>query len=84
MARDSVHGPDFVDTDFNVTKSTKITEKVKVIFRTEFFDIFNHPNFGNPNLAVGSGNFGRITSTRFTQGDFGSSRQIQFGLKLQF
>ena len=84
MARDSVHGPDFVDTDFNVTKSTKITEKVNVIFRTEFFDIFNHPNFGNPNLAVGSGNFGRITSTRFTQGDFGSSRQIQFGLKLQF
>lgn len=84
MARDSVHGPDFVNTDFNISKNTKLTEKMNLIFRTEFFDIFNHPNFGNPNLAVGSASFGRITSTRFTQGDFGSSRQIQFGLKLQF
>ncbi len=84
MARDSVRGPDFVNTDFNISKNTKLNEKMNLIFRTEFFDIFNHPNFGNPSLAVGTANFGRIFSTRFPTGDFGSARQIQFGLKLQF
>ncbi len=84
MARDAVRGPDFVNTDFNVTKDTKLTEKTNLQFRAEFFDLFNHPNFGNPVLAAGTSNFGRITSTRFPTGDFGSARQIQFVLKLTF
>jgi hypothetical protein len=65
-------------------KNTKITEAVNLQFRAEAFDIFNHPNFGNPNLNVGSSNFGSITSTRFPNGDFGSARQVQLALKLQF
>jgi hypothetical protein len=50
------------------------------------FDIFNHPNFGNPGLTFSptSTTFGVITSTRFPTGDFGSARQIQFALKLKF
>lgn len=84
MARDAVRGPDFVNTDFNVTKDTKLTEKTNLQFRAEFFDLFNHPNFGNPVLAAGTANFGRITSTRFPTGDFGSARQVQFVLKLTF
>jgi hypothetical protein len=57
---------------------------VNLQFRAEFFDVFNHANFGNSNLMVGSKSFGTITATRFPTGDFGSSRQIQFALKLQF
>ena len=84
MQRDSVTGPNFVNTDFNITKDTKITERVTLQFRTEFFDIFNHPNFGNPNTTTTSSTFGQITSTRFPAGDFGSAREIQFAMKLMF
>jgi hypothetical protein len=84
LGRDAISGPGFVDTDFSVTKNTKLTEKLNLQFRTEMFDAFNHPNFGNPVLTVTSGSFGKIQSTRFPTGDFGSARQIQFALKLIF
>jgi hypothetical protein len=84
LGRDAIPGPDFLNTDFSVTKDTKITERLNLQFRTEMFDIFNHPNFGNPVLTATSGSFGTITSTRFPTGDFGSSRQVQFALLLQF
>jgi hypothetical protein len=84
MGRNSVIGPSFVNTDFSLIKNTKITERVNVQFRAEAFDVFNHANFGNPNLTVGSSTFGAITNTRFPNGDFGSARQLQLGLKLEF
>jgi hypothetical protein len=82
--RDFVVGPTFLDTDFSVTKNTKITERFNLQFRTELFDAFNHPNFSNPVLTATSVSFGQIQGTRTPNGDFGSSRQIQFALKLQF
>jgi len=84
LQRDAIVGPDFINTDFNIIKDTKIIEKVNLQFRADVFDIFNHPNFGNPVQTVNSPSFGLITSTRFPTGDFGSSRQIQFSLKLTF
>ena len=85
LGRDALTGPDFVNTDFSVTKNTKITERFNLQFRAEMFDLFNHPNFGNPLLTTTSAAFGQILrSTRFPTGDFGSSRQVQFALKLQF
>lgn len=84
LSRDAVTGPKFVNTDFSVIKNTKVTERFNLQFRGEMFDIFNHPNFGNPVLTTTSSTFGQITSTRFPTGDFGSARQIQFSLKLQF
>ena len=84
LGRDAITGPGFVDTDFSVTKNTKINERFNLQFRSEFFDLFNHPNFGNPVLTVTSSSFGTIQSTRFPTGDFGSSRQIQFALLLKF
>jgi hypothetical protein len=44
----------------------------------------NHANFGNPGRVLGSSTFGVVSNTRVPTGDFGSSRQIQFALKLQF
>lgn len=82
--RNTIIGPSFVDTDFSLIKVTKITERIGSEFRAEAFDIFNHPNFGDPNLNFGSATFGDITSTRFPTGDFGSSRQLQFALKITF
>jgi hypothetical protein len=84
LGRNAVTGPGFSNSDFSVMKTTRITEAVRFQFRAELFDIFNHPNFGNPSLVATSSSFGVITSTRFPGGDFGSSRQAQFSLKLLF
>ncbi len=64
-------------------KNLAISERVRMQFRAEFFNILNHTNFGTPNTVVYSSatsgvspTAGVITSTSTT------SRQIQFGLKL--
>ncbi|MFZ0520960.1 MAG: TonB-dependent receptor [Candidatus Acidiferrales bacterium] len=82
--RDSLSAPKFVNTDFSIVKNTKLTERLNLQFRTEVFDLFNHPNFGDPTNTATSAAFGKILSTRFPVGDFGSARQIQFALKLLF
>jgi hypothetical protein len=86
MGRNVVIGPSFNNTDFSIIKRTKIGEGKTVEFRAEFFDIFNHANFGQPGRVaqVGSTSFGVISNTRFGTGDSGSSRQVQFALKFKF
>jgi hypothetical protein len=82
LARNVVVGPRFNNTDFSIIKNTKIHEGVNAQFRAEFFDVFNHANFGQPGNVVGTPAFGRITNTRFPTGESGSSRQVQFAFKL--
>jgi hypothetical protein len=84
LGRNAFTGPRFVNTDLSLVKNTKLNERMNLQFRAEFFDVLNHPNFGNPNLNAQSSSFGRITTTRFPTGDFGSARQIQAALKLMF
>src|SRR5713101_3168167 len=75
----------------------RLTEKVGLRFRAEFFNILNHPNFGNPNSDLTSPLFGRSTQTLASSlgsggvnGGFnplyqiGGPRSIQLALKLQF
>jgi len=82
LGRNVIIGPSFNNADFSITKNTKVGERLRVQFRAEFFDVFNHANFGPPGVVVGTPSFGQITSTRFPTGESGSSRQIQFALKL--
>jgi len=82
LGRNVVIGPGFNNTDFSVIKNTKLSEKLHVQLRAEVFDVFNHANFGQPGNVVATPTFGRITSTRFPTGETGSSRQIQFAVKL--
>lgn len=84
LGRNRVTGPRFDNTDLSVIKNTRLSETTTLQFRAEFFDLFNHANFGQPGNVVGSPSFGRITNTRFPTGESGSSRQIQFALKLIF
>ena len=84
LGRNVVIGPGFNNTDFSLIKNTRLGERIRMQFRAEFFDLFNHANFGPPGNVVGTPTFGRITATRFPTGETGSSRQIQFGLKLLY
>lgn len=78
-------GPGVATFDFSTVKSFSFGENRSLQLRSEFFNIFNRPNFGMPNTSafvntsgIPSGTFGRITTTTTT------SRQIQFGLKFLF
>ena len=81
LGRNVVIGPRFNNTDFSISKNTSLGDTVRLQLRAEVFDIFNHPNFGQPGNVVGSPLFGRIANTRFPTGESGSSRQIQFAVK---
>jgi hypothetical protein len=85
VARDSLTGPGISELDFSAVKNSHITERLGVQFRAEFFNILNRTNFLTPNEVVYtsatsgiSPTAGVVTSTSTT------SRQIQFGVKIQF
>src|SRR5277367_585642 len=64
LGRNTYRGPGQQNWDFSLIKNFKITERQSLRFTTDFFNIWNHPNFGNPAfLDVEGGNFGKITST---------------------
>ena len=74
-ARNILDGPGYKNFDFSVTKNNRLTERVNLQFRAEFFNIANHPNFGLPNGNISNTARGTITSVA-------DGRDIQLGLKL--
>jgi hypothetical protein len=52
LGRNALVGPTFKQWDFAIHKDTKITERLGVQLRAEFFNILNHPNFANPLLPA--------------------------------
>jgi hypothetical protein len=53
LSRNALVGPGFSDTDFSVTKNTRLMEGLQFQLRVDAFDIFNHASFGNPNTSLG-------------------------------
>jgi hypothetical protein len=97
VRRNSLYGPGFTNMDFTVAKNTKLTERMNLQLRVDAFDLFNHPNYGQPGPQSGGSlvavvpvtggipsSFSTISGTRFPTGDSGSSRQLQLAFKLQF
>ena len=81
--RNCIIGPKQVNVDFTLGKAFKFGERQSLHFRTEFFNLFNHPSFQNPqftgtaNVADGP-QIGEITQTN------GTPRLVQFSLKYMF
>jgi len=48
LGRNSIYGPGFSNVDFSIGKNTRLTERLNLQLRVEFFNIFNHPNFALP------------------------------------
>ncbi len=65
--REFFHGPGLNNWDLSLHKDIRLTESKTLQFRGEFFNAFNHAQFGNPNGNILSGAFGRVTSTRSTR-----------------
>ncbi|MFB3920593.1 MAG: carboxypeptidase-like regulatory domain-containing protein [Terriglobia bacterium] len=75
--RNVITGPDFKNWDVSLERHARLTERTNLVFRTDFFNLTNHPNFDRPGLIFGTSNFGRISSAQ-------NSRQIQFSLRLNW
>jgi hypothetical protein len=88
-----IEGPGFNRLDLSLFKNFQVTERVRLEFRSEFFNVLNHPNFNYPGFGgngvnavsgstdFGNTNFGEIGSTRDNPLD---PREIQFALKVYF
>jgi Carboxypeptidase regulatory-like domain/TonB dependent receptor len=84
LGRNTFRGPGQQNWDFSLMKNFKLTERQSLRFTTDFFNMWNHANFGNPSvtdvetIGGGSSPFGKITST------VGTPRLIQFSLRYSF
>jgi Carboxypeptidase regulatory-like domain len=100
LGRNALRGPDFLWSDFYLTKSFPLSERVKLRFEGQFFNVFNHPNFALPNMVQAGvpGNpstqsgFGALTYTTSPPtgllgvglGGDSSPRMIAFQARLEF
>ena len=100
LGRNALRGPDFVWSDFYLTKWFPLSEHVKLRFEGQFFNVFNHPNFALPNMVQAGipGNpstqsgFGALTYTTSPPtgllgvglGGDSSPRMIAFQARLEF
>ena len=82
MHRGYLRNPGIFNWDFQANKETALTEKYKLRFSADFFNVLNHANFSNLTSNITSSLFGQSLSTRALGQT--NSRQVQFGLKLQF
>jgi hypothetical protein len=67
-----------ISTDFSIYKDWQIREKRSVELRGEFFNLFNHANFGYPGTQIGTAQFGAVSST------LNPGRQVQLVAKIRF
>ncbi|MGO9650081.1 MAG: carboxypeptidase regulatory-like domain-containing protein [Terriglobales bacterium] len=100
LGRNALRGPDFVWNDFYLTKWFPVTERVKLRIEAQFFNVFNHPNFGLPSMVLAGipgkpstqTGFGALTYTTSPPtgllgvglGGDSSPRMIAFQARLEF
>jgi hypothetical protein len=79
--RNCIIGPPQKNVDFTLDKAFKLGERQSLRFRTDFFNLFNHPSFADPastSVSATGGGSAPITSV------IGTPRLIQFSLKYSF
>jgi hypothetical protein len=77
--RNAVRGPGYFNVDMSLFKNIKLHGRSALELRLEAFNVFNHPQYGQPNQFVGDPNFGKITGTRLN-----SERQVQLAARFTF
>ena len=86
LPRDFFRGPGRTNLDMALAKTTPITESLSVEFRVEAFNVFNHPEFANPDININSSTFGQITSTDLGTGlnTLHTERIVQLAARVSF
>jgi hypothetical protein len=77
VGRNSFRAPGFGQWDLAINKTFRVSELGQIQFRSEFFNVLNHTNFGIPDSKITDAAFGTIRSTY-------PPRQVQFALKVMF
>ena len=87
-ARNNLRGPGYFDFDMGLGKDFPVTEGIRIRFRTDAFNVFNHPNFALPSTDItdSSVQFGVISATQGTgiRNDASSARVLQVSLRIEF
>jgi hypothetical protein len=87
LGRNQIVGPSLFDMDFSIFKNLRLTERITTQFRVEMFNVLNHPSFLPPlnHEAVLNGATGTVPNgAGVVDTTSDDSRQIQFGLKVNF
>jgi hypothetical protein len=83
LQRRDLNAPWYMNYNFSLSKTTKITERQSVELHANFFNIFNHPNFYASDQNINSTTFGKITSQFYSMDGIGP-RALNFGLVYKF
>ena len=62
IGRNTMRGPSFWNADFSIAKKIPIYERAELQIGAQFYNVFNHPNFGSPVADEGSSNFGQVVN----------------------
>jgi len=99
LGRNAFRGFDLVETDLSARRTFRLSERFSLLFRADLFNLFNHPNFANPNGVLSRSFFGQSTAMANTSVggsgagnnaalnsafQTGGPRTAQLSLKLQF
>ena len=85
LGREIARGPAFYEIDAGLERQGRISEKVRVSFRAELFNLLNHPIYANPNTSFSAANFGRISSILNTgTNGTGTPRRTQLMVRVEF
>ena len=80
IQRNSFTGPGEFLSDMSIFKNFTITERVHAQFQAEFFNVFNHPVYANPNACIDCSGNGIISSLEANS----QMRQFQVGFRVTF
>lgn len=85
VRRNTFYGPAYKNFDMVISKNTKLTERIRLEFRSEYYNIFNHPNFQQPDNFINDGStFGQSSAEVGRNDGTTGARQLQFAMKLHF
>jgi hypothetical protein len=85
VGRDVLHGPRLFDIDFSIFRKFRITERVRMEFRAESFNLTNTPWFDRPDTNFSDAAFGQVTTAQGNQSvKVNMNRSLQGSLRLTF